>query len=234
MFEPREAFILAARDYRWLLDGGYPDKASLSIVGDRHRLSRDERVVLFRGVASAVDSEARMSAIRGSTDGRPLYVDAFNQAFVVMHYLSGRPVFVASDGLTRDAGGSRGRIADPALFARSMALLARAIAAAGPSSVALYFDAPVPDSARLAFEAREAFLALGIETESFVEKSADFALKAAPDGGRVASGDSAIAQALARRALPSGPGIFDAARLCIEREFPGRAICDISAFLAPG
>ena len=60
MISPRDGDITAAaHDYRWLLDRGYPDQGALKLVGDRYRLSRTGRAVLYRGVFSARDSRRR-------------------------------------------------------------------------------------------------------------------------------------------------------------------------------
>ncbi|MBN2875464.1 MAG: DUF434 domain-containing protein, partial [Spirochaetales bacterium] len=48
--ETESGLIEAIRDYRSLLDRGYPAQATIKLVGDRYRLPREGRVVLFRGV----------------------------------------------------------------------------------------------------------------------------------------------------------------------------------------
>ena len=44
----------AARDYRFLLNRSYPQKASIKLVGDRYQLSGQERSVLYRGVSDRI------------------------------------------------------------------------------------------------------------------------------------------------------------------------------------
>jgi hypothetical protein len=226
----------AALEYRWLIDRGYAMSASLKLVGDRHQMTRDERMILFRGVSSSADSEARRALIAAPAsigEGREILVDGYNQALTVMHYLAGRPLFVGTDGLTRDAGGAHGRIADQALFARAAGLLADRLAAPTPERVALYLDAPVPGSAGHAALFRSLFEERGIEAIVLLERSADAPLKAAGALGRdgpgalVATGDSAIADALAEagtrrgQGAPQGQGamLYDAARWAIELAF---------------
>jgi hypothetical protein len=216
----------AAMDYRWLLDRGYAETSSLKLVGDRHRMTRDERMILFRGVYSSSSSAARASIVVDQAAvraGGEILVDGYNQALTVMHYLSGRPLFIGTDGLTRDAGGSHGRIADQALFERAASLLADRLAAPTAERVAVYLDAPVPGSAGHAALFRRLAAERGIEAIVLLERSADFPLKAA--GGRVgalvASGDSAIADALAAERSRTGgcASIYDAARWAIELAF---------------
>jgi hypothetical protein len=228
----------AARDYRWLLDRGYPASAALKLVGDRHRMTKDERMILFRGVAGSADSAARAAILSpGGAEGREILVDGYNQALTVMHFLTGRPLFIASDGLVRDAGGSHGRIADPGLFERAAAALADRLALLAPARVAVFLDAPVPGSAGHAAMFRALLAARGLEAEVRLERSADAPLKAARGRILVATGDSVIADALAAaRGLPAGEGegplIYDAARWAIELAFGKAELLDLRGLLA--
>lgn len=243
----------AAFDYRWLLDRGYAPRAALKLVGDRLQMTRDERMMLFRGVARSADSSARQALLldgrseKKLTEGfasgiaRDLLVDGYNQALTVMHYLAGRPIFIGTDGLARDAGGSHGRIADQTLFERSAAALLHRLAALRPASLIVYLDAPFPGSAthaslfRSLMEA-EGLPGSGIDCEALLERSADAPLKAAPAHSIVATSDSAIVDALASR----GPGassvydarIYDAARWTIELDFGRSGLLDFRELLA--
>jgi hypothetical protein len=223
MYLATEALGAAARDYRWLLDRGYPETASLKLVGDRNRLDKDERLVLFRGVFAHAASEERAALVSVDPGGRKLLVDGYNELFTVMHYLAGRPVFIASDGLLRDAGASHGRISDPALFERAQAILAGSFAKLGLQSVVVWFDSPVPFSAAHARGFQEALIAVGIDGRSFIERSADAPLKNAEAGAAVATSDSAVVDALAaRRAHGEETIVYDAARAALEGEFGPR------------
>jgi hypothetical protein len=218
----------AAADYRWLLDRGYAARAALKLVGDRLQLTRDERVILFRGVASSADSAGRMASIAPQAEGRPILVDGYNQVLTVMHYLMGRPLFLGTDGLLRDAGGSHGRIADQALFERAAEALFSLIASLRPSRAAVYLDAPFPGSAAHARLFRSILQAESLEAEVSLERSADFPLKAAPPGSLVASSDSCVADA----ATAGGAAIYDAARWAIERSFGRPELLDLGRLLA--
>jgi hypothetical protein len=223
MFSASEALLEGARDYRWLLDRRYADAAALKLVGDRLRLSREERLVLFRGVAAAEPSLRRRSLLVGSVRGLELFVDGHNQVFTVMHYLGGRPLFLGSDGLLRDAGASHGHIADREAFRRALDILAAALAVAAPARVLAYFDAPITGSEGHAALFAEELRGRGIEAVASVERSADGPLKKAGPRSAVATADSAIVEGLAARhpglAPPESPGIFDAARFALELAF---------------
>jgi hypothetical protein len=234
---------LAATEYRWLLDRGYAESASLKLVGDRHQMTRDERMILFRGVASSEASSSRAAIIRFETEGREILVDGYNQALTVMHYLSGRPLFIGTDGLTRDAGGSHGRIADAATFGWAVGVLVDRISRSSPSRVAVFLDAPVPGSAGHAGLFRDLLAADGVDAEVRLERSADGPLKAAPHRSFVATSDSAIVDALAASApaprpenhgaaIDDGPWIYDAARWAIELAFGKAELLDLRRLLA--
>ncbi len=230
MYAASAGLCAAARDYRWLLDRGYPVAATIKLVGDRHRLEREERLILFRGVASTAASRVRRALLTDSVRGRPLLVDGYNQIYSVMHYRDGRPVFLSSDGLLRDAGASHGRIPDQDRFDAALECLASAIAAADPSRVSAYFDSPVSGSAGHASRFAAALAALGVAAEAEVARSADVPLKAAPAGGVVATGDSAVVDAIA--AAGAEAAVFDAARFAIERACGLREWLDLAAVLA--
>jgi hypothetical protein len=240
----------AALEYRWLIDRGYAMSAALKLVGDRHQMTRDERMILFRGVSSSRDSEARSAIVAAPGSvvaGLEILVDGYNQALTVMHYLAGRPLFVGTDGLTRDAGSAHGRIADHALFERAVGLLADRLAAPTPERVAVYLDAPVPGSGSHATLFRRLFAARGIEAIVLLERSADAPLKAAGarsgaaggagPGTLVATADSAIAESLAAATAAAGARggdgarIYDAARWAIELAFGPADLLDLGRLL---
>ncbi len=51
-----EKFKDAVRDYRFLLDRSYPQKASIKLVGDRNQLTGQERSLLYRGVSDRISA----------------------------------------------------------------------------------------------------------------------------------------------------------------------------------
>jgi Uncharacterized conserved protein len=243
----------AAYEYRWLLDRGYAGSAALKLVGDKHQLPRDERMLLFRGVCSSDEAVERSSAIAprhgGGSDAR-LLVDGYNQALTAMFYLQGRPLFVGNDGLTRDSGGSHGRIPDSALFERAVAMLAALAAREAPAATEIYLDSPVSGSAEHAKLFRRLFAEAGIQAEVFLERSADAPLKAEaiekssrnnnrgemPRGGAlfIATSDSGIAAAVAKGELnrtTRSAYLYDAARAAIELAFGPVELLEVSRLL---
>ncbi len=207
----------AAADLRWLLNHGYPKNASVKLVGDRHRLSKSGRQILYRGVVPDSDAGRRRSLLLG-TDKlvmKRLAVDGHNVVLTVANFLIGVPVFKSDDGLLRDIGSVHGRLHEPELMNRSLDLVADYLGALRLDSLIMAFDAPLSHSRDHAGRVRARLLEIvgnhPDKVKVVVADSADQAVKAArPDV--LASSDSAVIDAL-------GVPVFDLARYVLEREF---------------
>jgi hypothetical protein len=238
-----DALSAAFEDYVLLLDRGYPAQATIKLVGDRHRLSADERLVLFRGGTSSSDAERRSAKLARPGPGAVILVDLYNVAFTIVHYLVGKPCFISRDGLLRDAGANYGRVPHEDILARAFDLLASRLIELRPSRIEAFVDAPVSRSgghaelfrAALAAARRAALSRAGDRVSAdeegegpiwnvCVAHSADGAVNAAleefahgPAEGRsvfVVSADSVL--------VDRAPRIFDAAREILEDEFGAR------------
>lgn len=184
----------ASTEYRYLLTHGYSDKAALKLVGDRHRLSRLERNCLFRGTVVPEIAEARLRKIVApdAVRGRALGVDWYNVLITVETYLAGGVLFLADDGIVRDAAAVHGSWRRSPRTAAATAALLAAIARLEPARIDVYLDAPVAFSGELAGELRVAFRA-EVPTaacEVALSASADWPLKRYE--GIVASSDSVV------------------------------------------
>lgn len=112
--------INAINDYSFLLEKGYADKRSLELVADRYQLNTNERGVLFRGVLlkeEAINRSQKMigSLPRGNID---IKVDLLNQVYTVGSYIEGKLVFIAMDGVLRDASEKHGKLLKEESLAR--------------------------------------------------------------------------------------------------------------------
>lgn len=184
----------ACEEYRFLLSRGYPDTAALKLVGDRHRLTRIERNCLFRGIIDDAAAESRMRKMIAADDVRSssLGIDWFNVLITIETYLKGGTLFLADDGVTRDAAAVHGSwrrspVTGPALDA-ILATLGRM----GPRRIDVFLDAPVAHSGELASELRSSLEEGLPEASCAVElaASADWPLKRY--AGIVASSDSVV------------------------------------------
>jgi hypothetical protein len=200
----------ACDEYRFLLSKGYPDKAALKLVGDRHRLSRMERNCLFRGIVESATSDSRVRKIVRPDDvrGSNLGIDWYNALITVETYLNGGVLFLADDGVTRDAAAVHGSWRRSAVTGPATAALVAAIGRLGTGRIDVFLDAPVAFSGELATELR-GIIGAGVPEaacEVSLAASADWPLKRYP--GIVASSDSVV--------LDRAEKVFDLPRHALE------------------
>lgn len=208
-------FIEAARDYRMLLDKGYPVDASLKLVGDRWRLSHLSRMMLYRGILSTEASTQNAAKLVSlPPEGASMAIDGYNILFTLTNYLHGHPMFIATDGLLRDVGGAHGRIADHRGFERMARLLLQELARLRLGSITIFLDAPVSSSGNQAGYLRSQAAGLGLGIEVRLENATDHFL-AAWQGDILCTADSAIVSR-------TGARVFDLARHVLEQAFKPR------------
>ncbi len=143
---PAAALGNAAADYRWLLDRGYPDQPAIKLVGDRYRLSRVERGMLYRGVFSDQASRRRSARLRPAEDlgGRKVTVDGYNVLFTIWNYLAGRPVVAATDRFVRDIGGTQSRLPRDERFLGLARVFCETLCSLRASMITVLLDEPLP------------------------------------------------------------------------------------------
>lgn len=217
-------FREAAKDYLMLLDKGYPVSASLKLVGDRYRLDKPGRIVLFRGILpsslSAGNASRRLETLKPRSG---IAVDGYNVLFTLLNYMRGHPVFISTDRLLRDAGGAHGRIADQGQFRNMSERLARNLVEIQVAEVSIFLDSPVPGSGLHAQDLREDLAAAGVRGIVEVVPSADYYVQSWR-GDAIATSDSAI---VARSPIP----VFDLAKWILMREFDAE-FADLSALIS--
>lgn len=116
----------AAADYLHLLERGYSAGKILPLVSSRYQLSGVERTMLYRGVFTQQKKTARQKKLV-TMPRAPLQIDGFNVLITIASYLQGLPVFLAGDGLVRDAAYVRGKIEMIATFERAAGLLLKSL-----------------------------------------------------------------------------------------------------------
>jgi hypothetical protein len=202
-------FDRAIEDYRYLRERSYPEQAALKVVGDRYRLTAKQRNLLFRGVLPEPVARARRAKIVSfdAVAGRPIGVDWYNVLIVVESYMKGVAVFLADDGVIRDAAGLHGSYRTGSATGRAIALVLEALRDAAPGRVDLFVDAPVAFSGDMAAGLRLRLLELPFPAAVEVAESPDYFLKSYR--GIVASADSVI--------LDAASGILDLARHSLQR-----------------
>jgi hypothetical protein len=168
-----DTVMQAAREYLWFLSKGYPQKASLKLVGDKFMLSGEMRQVLYRGIADEHSARTRQDKIGTVCEGDHILIDTYNVLFTVNNYLLGKHLFICNDGMLRDAGEMRGRIVNKAKFSRSVSLMLELLQGWPGVTLIHYLDEPVSFSGRLAMELNRAMAEMGIKGEALAVKSPD-------------------------------------------------------------
>ncbi|WP_168719440.1 DUF434 domain-containing protein [Thermosulfurimonas marina] len=198
-----ETFRKAARDLAWLLDRGYPERASLKLVGDRYGLSSRQRALLLRAVVPEPRASFRRKkkvparALRG----RKVTVDGYNVLATLVHGLEGRTLVLARDGFVRDAEGAGRRLRLAPRLPEALELLREFFRRYPPAYLGLYLDAPVSGSGELAAHLRKTLLqALALPGEVLALPEAE---RRVLSGEVVCTADGAL--------LDEAPAVFDLA-----------------------
>ena len=162
----------AAKDFRYLLNRGYPRKATLELVGNRYGLTFDERHLLHRGVFSDIDSEARKKKIISleAIQNKDLAVDGHNVLITIEAGLSGRPLILADDGFVRDISGLSGSFKKTEMTEKAIRLIVAFLKKWRPRHTLFLFDAPISKSGILAQELRTLLKKEGLSGDALAMK----------------------------------------------------------------
>jgi hypothetical protein len=205
------SFKEACATYKLLRSQGYPEKATLKLVGDRHRLSRMQRNCMFRGVIPDKVAAGRRAKLlnESAVRGEPVALDWYNVLITVESYLHGETLFLADDGVIRDASATHGSYRAGTVTGQAIGELVDEIGRLAPSRIEVYLDLPIAFSGRMAEEVRGRLSRLPLDALVSLSPSADFPLK--ESDGIVASSDSAVLDACGRA--------FDLARAVLQERF---------------
>jgi len=95
--------IDAIKDYKYLLNRGYPQKASLDFVVTRYALSSEWRSLLLRCVHREEDVVLIRSKLRESIgSGDRLIIDGYNTILTIASAIECRELYLCDDGIVRD------------------------------------------------------------------------------------------------------------------------------------
>jgi hypothetical protein len=188
-------FRAACRDYFYLLSREYPERGSLKMVGDRYRLSRDQRSVLYRGISSASESTIRNSRLIDLSRAMHLVIDGYNVLFTVLNYRLGRAVFISTDGILRDAGSLHGKLRDENVFQECIDDLFTTVKSFCPAKVDVFLDAPVTSSQRHHQVIQQKLRDFGIPGTCNLVHSADHEIKSF-NTGILASSDTLLIESM--------------------------------------
>ena len=190
---PRDGALQeAAKDFHYLLNRGYPRKASLELVGNCYNLAFDRRHLLHRGIFPDSDAKARKErqvSLR-SLRRKNLAIDGYNVLITIESALSGRPLISSNDGFIRDISGLSGNFRKTKTTDEAIQRILDALREAKPRHALFLFDAPISKSGLLAREIREILKDENLSGDARAVKVPEKTLIGFP--GIVATSDTAI------------------------------------------
>ncbi len=144
----KNEFILAAKDYLYLIEKGYSQNATLKLVSDHYRLDKIERNAILRGVTTKNVINNRKSKIIKSKNIKKsiIHLDGYNFLFTISNYYSGNFCFIGMDGFIRDCANIGGRNKEKLFFDKAINILYDFYTELRPEKIFIYFDMPVSKS----------------------------------------------------------------------------------------
>ena len=163
-----KAIQKAAEDFRYLLNRGYPRKATLELVGNQYGLSSDQRHLLHRGVFSNRDSQLRKKKKISTKEirNKDLAIDGYNVIITLEAGLSGWPLVLGDDAFFRDISGLSGSFKRTGKTEKALQWIFDVIKEERPRHTLFLFDAPISKSGRLAEEVRGRLVQEGISGDA--------------------------------------------------------------------
>jgi hypothetical protein len=182
----------AAEDFRYLLDRGFPRKASLELVGNRYQLTTDDRHLLHRGVFSDADSMLRRKRKVPIKEikNKNLAIDGYNVIITIEAALSGRLLILGDDGFIRDISGLSGGFKKSEKTEEALQFVFDLIKKTQPNQTLFLFDAPISKSGKLAQEVRDQMRKENLSGDAMAVRVPEKILIGFP--GVVATSDTAI------------------------------------------
>ncbi|MEM1610019.1 MAG: DUF434 domain-containing protein [Sulfolobales archaeon] len=197
--------IEAARDYKYLLNRGYPASSSLDMVVSRYQMSRIERSLLLRCVHrdEYVAKVLRSIVPREAVSGSNLLIDLLNVSTTLIAFLEGGCLYRCDDGIIRDLGGSRYWRGKRERALEAVNLIRDHLIAVKPIKIYLVLDRLAPMSGEILKHAEEIFRSSGFKVEGILADRADreiIELSKTIEGsmGVVATSDSLILEKVDR------------------------------------
>jgi hypothetical protein len=141
----------ATSDLCWLLDHGYGIASATELVGDRHHLSRRQRIAIARCACSrqARDRRQEHCVAASQLRGEELWLDGFNVLTAVETALGGGVILIGRDGCCRDVAGVYARYHKVAETVPALQVIGRFASQWEVTKCHWWLDSPVDNCGRL-------------------------------------------------------------------------------------
>ncbi len=200
----------AIKDYKYLLNRGYPQKSALNLVVVRYGLKPAERSLLLRCVHRDSDVEVVRRALIRDPRGKDLILDGYNTILTLVSALECKELYLCDDGIVRDLRSAYVKDFGTKLVNKALEIIDTYLRELKPKSVKVFLDANVSWSARHA----EFIRGLMPYAEVVLAKKADIGVITSE--GVVCSSDYLI--------LKSARAAYDLAGNIVKKLFPEKVI----------
>ena len=209
----------ATSDLCWLLDHGYGIASATELVGDRHHLTRRQRIAIARCACSGEAKERRDGHCVAPPQlrGQELWLDGLNVLTAVETALGGGVILIGRDGCCRDVAGIYShyhKVAETVPALRAIGQLASQWAV---TKCHWWLDSPVDNSGRLK----------GILHEVATEAGWPWQVDLVTNPDRVLSATDQIVSSSDHAILDRCQRWFNLARQVIAKHVPQARIVDL-------
>jgi len=138
-------------DLCWLLDHGYGIASATELVGDRHHLTRRQRIAIARCACSGEAKERRDGHCVAPPQlrGQELWLDGLNVLTSVETALGGGVILIGRDGCCRDVAGIYSHYHKVAETVPALRAIGQLASQWGVTKCQWWLDSPVDNSGRL-------------------------------------------------------------------------------------
>ncbi|WP_456473799.1 DUF434 domain-containing protein [Candidatus Pyrohabitans sp.] len=198
-------------DLRYLLERGYRRTTAVKVVGDRYRLSREERNLLLRCVYPRAEAEMHRKKLLTPAEvkGQTLVVDGYNVLITVESWLRGKPCIACDDGFVRDVSGVYGKHRHTGVTDTALEGIFQALGELSPARVRFIFDSMVSFSGMLCSCINGRAREVDLDIEARTSRTPDAELVA--NRGIICTSDMAI--------IARVPRVFDLAGYVIPADY---------------
>lgn len=147
----RKRLLPAFTDLNELLTKGYTLNASLSLVGNHHKLNKRQRTALQRACApqDRVDRILKNELNAEALKGKKVFIDGFNLLILMESALSGAYIFECADGTYRDLSGVHGSYKRVNKTNEALRLIGEQLKVFEVDEITWVLDEPISNSGRL-------------------------------------------------------------------------------------
>ncbi|MGZ4856811.1 MAG: DUF434 domain-containing protein [Methanobacteriaceae archaeon] len=170
----------ANRDFRYLLNQGYPRKGALKFVGDHYLLKDTSRNYLYRTVFSNEQADNRKMKLVVLSDikNKIVFVDGYNVLITLESICSGENGLIVKgdDGVIRDVKAVFGKYKGNKMTKSVLNSVMSLLKPYHPLAVRIFYDRQISLSGELAKLTREIMAMHGVQGTAETSENVDFQL----------------------------------------------------------